>query len=270
MNPQTANPPNTTDQMASIYDYPEIYDAVMRAATEQLDAEIHVIHTLLQERNISKGRILEIGSGTSPHGVQLAQKGHTISGIDLSRPMITYAKNAAREARVQAHYIQANWLDFDLKSQPFDGAIFMAETFTLITEYNDIVNHFRAVRRHLKQGAFYLLDIDGQQTGYCYTKKTWGQQTIVLPNGHIDLWYEDHPADWVHGINRLTMHSRIHTQAHIITTADHWHIRHYNPWVLSLLIQNQPGWQLKGFYTYHNRSENIATEDNYFMLLEAV
>lgn len=256
--------------MPSVYDYPDVYDALMRAATGQLDTEIQVIHSLLQKRGVACGHILEVGSGTSPHGLQLAKKSHSVVGIDLSYPMIVHARQAARQAHVPAQYVQANWLDFNLEGPLFDGAVFMAETFTLITEYEDITSHFRAVRQHLKLGAFYLLDMDAQQTGYCYTHQIWGHQTVVLPNGHVDFWYEDHPADWMRGINKLTMHCRIHFPDYMMTTADHWHIRHYNPWVLSLLVKNQPGWRLAGFYDYHTMHEDIADKDNYFMLLEAV
>ena len=181
--------------MPSLYDYPAIYDAVMRASTSQIDLEIEVIHALLQERGMTTGRILEIGSGTSPHGLALAQKGHAVVGIDRSRAMVAYARKAAQEAGVGARYVRADLRDFALKEAPFDGAVFMADTFTLVTEYADLASHFDAVRRHLKPGGFYLIDVDAQQAGYRHVHKVWGQQIVALPDGHAELWYEDQPAD---------------------------------------------------------------------------
>ncbi|MGA1196793.1 MAG: class I SAM-dependent methyltransferase, partial [Candidatus Latescibacterota bacterium] len=112
--------------MPSIYDYPIVYDAIMRASTDQLDSEIETIDTLLCEYGTQAGRILEIGSGTSPHGLPLAQQGHQAVGIDLSDPMLSYAQQAAQDLNVNNQYIQANLCHFTLKEAPFDCAIFMS------------------------------------------------------------------------------------------------------------------------------------------------
>ena len=251
--------------MPSIYDYPAIYDAIMHASTGQLSVEINTINVLLCERGVTNARILEIASGTSPHGIPLSQQGHTVTGIDLSHPMITYAQ----QIDTQNTYIHADLRNFNLQTEPFDCAIFMSETFSLITEYDDLVNHFDAVHRHLKKGGFYLVDIDAQRKGYRHTTKTWGHQTVDLANGHIKLWYEDHPADWIRGINRLTMYTNIQTQTLKTTTADHWDIRIYSPWTLSVLIKSLNNWHLHGFYSYRDQSQNIENDDNYYMLLSA-
>jgi SAM-dependent methyltransferase len=251
--------------MPSIYDYPAIYDVIMRTSTDQISVEIDAIDLLLRERDISNARILEIASGTSPHGIPLSQQGHTVTGIDLSQPMITYVQ----QMDTQNAYIHADLRNFTLQTAPFDCAIFMSETFPLITEYDDLVNHFNAVHRHLKKGGFYLIDIDTQRSGYRHSTKTWGHQTVVLPNGHVAFWYEDHPADWIRGINRLTMHTNIQTQTFKTATADHWDIRIYNPWTLSVFIKSLNNWQLHGFYSYCDQSQNIENDDNYYMLLSA-
>lgn len=249
--------------MPSIYDYPAIYDAIMRTSTDQLSVEINAINVLLQERGITNARILEIASGTSPHGIPLAQQNYEVTGIDLSQQMITYTQ----QIDTQNTYIHADLRNFTLQTKPFDCAIFMSETFPLITEYDDLVNHFDAVHRHLKKGGFYLVDIDAQRQGYRHGTKTWGHQTVVLPDGHVEFCYEDHPADWIWGINRLTMHTNIHTQTFKTTTADHWDIRIYSPWTLSVLIKSLNNWHLHGFYSYRDQSQNIENDDNYYMLL---
>jgi hypothetical protein len=38
-------------------------------------------------------------------------------------------------------------------------------------------------------------------------------------------------------------------------------------WTLSVLIQSIKGWQLQGFYSYRDRSENIYQDASYYMLL---
>ena len=252
--------------MPSIYDYPAIYDAIMRASTDQLALEADTIHALLQKRQITNGRILEIASGTSPHGQSLSKAGHAVVGIDLSQSMISYMQNTD----IPNTYIHADLRAFTLQTEPFDCAIFMSETFPLITEYDDLVNHFSAVHRHLKKGGLYLIDIDAQRKGYRHTNKTWGHQTVVMPDGHVEFWYEDHLSDWIEDINRLTMHTNIQTQTLKTTTTDNWKIRLYSPWTLSVLIRSLKNWHLHGFYSYRDQSPNIENEDNYYMLISTL
>lgn len=253
--------------MSSIYDYPTVYDAVMRASTDQIDFEIETIDLLLRNRDIHAGRVLEIGSGTSPHGLPLSLRGHQTIGIDLSDPMLAYAQEAAQNLNLNCHYIKADLCQFTLDENNFDCAFFMSETFPLFVEYNDLVNHFNCVNRHLKQGGFYVIDIDAHQVGYRHKHKTWGQHQVVLPNGFVNVHYEDFPADWMQGINYTTLHCHIQTDDVQVTTTDHWKIRVYSLWTLSLLIQSLQGWHLHGFYSYRDQSTNFTQDPSYYMLL---
>jgi ubiquinone/menaquinone biosynthesis C-methylase UbiE len=253
--------------MPCIYDYPAVYDAIMRASTDQLDQEFETIDILLQEHGSSPGRVLEIGSGSSPHGLSLAQRGHQVVGIDLSEPMLAYAQQTAQDFGVSNNYLRADLCDFSLDEDRLDCAIFMSETFPLFVEYDDLVNHFACVHRHLKQGGFYIVDVDAHQKGYRHQHKIWGQHQVVLPGGTVDVKYEDHPADWMRGVNHTAMHCHIQTQDLNVVTMDQWEIRIYSLWTLSVLVQSLDGWQLRGFYSYRDRSENIGQDPSFYMLL---
>ena len=74
----------------------------------------------------------------------------------------------------------------------------------------------------------------------------------------------------MHGVNRLAMHCQIRTPGCNVETADHWHIRLYNPWTMALLVKTMPGWDFLGCFSYADRSQDIAGEDNYFMLLSTI
>jgi len=254
--------------MPSIYDYPEAYDAIMRASTNQLDLEIDAVHTLLINRGKTSARILELGCGTCPHGIPLSQRGHHITGVDISQPMVAYVQTTTQTMGLAIESTCANIRDFHLPADPFDCAIFMSETFPLLTEYDDIANHFRAVQRHLKPEGLYVIDIGVLRQGYYNQQRTWGHRALSVPNGQIAFWYEDHPADWERGVNRLTMHAQIHADGREIQTADPWEIRLYSPWTLTLLMRALPNWTLLGFFSYRDLSPNIANDDNYFMLLQ--
>jgi SAM-dependent methyltransferase len=252
----------------SIYDFPDIYDAVLRAPLEQIEAEVQSVRRLLAGRGIIKGRILELACGTCAHGILLSQQGFSVTGIDLSSRMLEGARQRAEAAGIEVELFQGDVVDFTLGSEPFDCAIFMAETFPLITEYESIVRHFRSVSRHLKEGGIYVVDIDSHKHGVCTTCGVWGERTVRLKNGWVEVWHEDFPGDWVCGTNHLVMHCRIHLDDAVYETADEWRCRVDSPWNLAVLAETLPDWSLTGFFAWRDLSQDIGEEEHFLMVLE--
>ncbi len=256
--------------MASIYDFPDVYDAVLRSPPDQIETEVNSIRQLLGgRRSVTKGRILELACGTCAHGILLAKSGFSVTSMDINPNMLASAQNRMETAGVNIRLIQGDVVDFNLSDTGFDSAIFMAETFPLITAYEDVKSHFQSVRRHLKPGGLYVIDMDKHY--FAPPKReigVWSEKTVRLGNGQVEVWLEDYPGDWVEGVNRMAMHCRIHQNNSVYETTDNWNIRYYNPWMLSLLAQTLEGWRLKGFFSRHNLNQDIAEESHYFTVLE--
>jgi ubiquinone/menaquinone biosynthesis C-methylase UbiE len=70
--------------------------------------------------------ILDIGCGTGRHAIELAKRGYSVTGIDLSASQLERAAQKAREAQVSVNFIQLNAcsLPFD---HEFDFAIMLCE-----------------------------------------------------------------------------------------------------------------------------------------------
>ena len=255
--------------MKSIFDFPDVYDAVLRSPTEQIETEVNSVEKLLAEKGVTKGRVLDLACGTCGHGILFAQSGFSVTGIDINQNMLEGAQRRMEAAGVSVELIQGDVVDFNLDVAGFDCAIFMAETFPLITVYEDIKSHFQSVRRHLKNGGLYVIDMDKH---YFAPPKSeigiWGEKTVRLGNGYVEVWHEDYPGDWVEGTNRLVMHCRIHINDTVYETADDWSLRYYSPWILTLLAKTLEGWNLKGFLSRRNLSHDIAEETHYFTVLE--
>lgn len=255
-------------RLPSIYDFPDVYDAVLRHPQEEIKAEVNSIRNLLVKKNIKKGRVLELACGTCPHGIELAKHGYSIVGIDISQNMLNGAKQRAEEAGVTIELSKDDIIDFNLETNPFDYAIFMSETFPLITGYANIKKHFKAVRQHLLKGGLYIIDIDVHKHGVGTSYNVWGKKTVQLKNGFVEVWHESFPGDWVQGTNHMVMHCRIHLNGEIYETADEWRCRVDSPWNLLVLIKCLTDWSLIGFYSWKDLSTNISHEKHYFMVLE--
>ena len=211
--------------MPSIFDFPDVYDAVLRSPLPQIEAEAQSVRKLLADRGIEGGRLLEIACGTCTHGILLARQGFDVAGIDLSPNMVNAAASRAEAAGVRLDVFHGDITDFQLNAGPFDAAIFMAETFPIITEYEAIANHFRCVRRALRPGGVYIIDIDAHRAGVRDAYKVWGERTVEFGDTCVEVWHENFPGDFVRGTSRLVMHCRIHDGEEVHETRDDWHIR---------------------------------------------
>lgn len=252
----------------SIYDFPDVYDKVLRAPLKQMETEVRSIHRLLQRDEVSRARILELACGTSTHGILLAKKGHSITGVDWSQSMLNGANKRAESAGVSLDLIHSDVIEFSLDRERFDCAIFMAETFPLITESGDIRSHLESVRRHIKKGGLYIIDIDAPTHGIRKDNKIWGRKSVTVNGNEVEVWYEDFPGDRTKGTNHLVMHCRIHLDDEVVETSDDWHVKQWSPVGLSTFVESLDGWQLDGSYSWKDLSEDISDCKHFFAVLK--
>ncbi len=70
--------------------------------------------------------ILDIGCGTGRHAIELARRGYTVTGVDLSASQLERARQKAAEAGVSLNLIQLNACSLPFKNE-FDFAITLCE-----------------------------------------------------------------------------------------------------------------------------------------------
>ena len=71
-------------------------------------------------------RILDVGCGTGRHAIELAGRGYSVTGIDISESMLHRAREKAAEAGVKVNFIQADARHLSFVSE-FDVAIMLCE-----------------------------------------------------------------------------------------------------------------------------------------------
>lgn len=70
--------------------------------------------------------ILDIGCGTGRHAIELARRGYSVTGIDLSASQLERARQKAKEAGVHADFLQLNACSMPFKNE-YDFAIMLCE-----------------------------------------------------------------------------------------------------------------------------------------------
>jgi SAM-dependent methyltransferase len=70
--------------------------------------------------------ILDIGCGTGRHAIELARRGYSVTGIDLSASQLERAGQKAKEAGVHINLLQLNACSLPFKNE-FDFAVMLCE-----------------------------------------------------------------------------------------------------------------------------------------------
>ncbi|MDD3117573.1 MAG: class I SAM-dependent methyltransferase [Victivallales bacterium] len=122
------------------------------------------IEFLIREMPLHPGmKVLDLGCGTGRHAVALAERGMTVTGLDISSGQLAEAGKKAAQAGVSVDFIQGDAANFELKDR-FDAAICLCEgSFGLLSCDDDPLTHEVQILRHLaavlRPGAPLLLTV---------------------------------------------------------------------------------------------------------------
>jgi SAM-dependent methyltransferase len=103
-----------------------------------------------------KGRILDVPCGFGRHSLELARRGHDVTGVDLSAEFVAEAREAARTGRLKAEFIEGDMRRLRLEGT-FDLACCLGNSFGYL-EYDDMVAFVRGVAGALKPGGRFVIE----------------------------------------------------------------------------------------------------------------
>ncbi len=106
-------------------------------------------------------RLLELGSGTGSHALELVRAGFELTGIDLSNEMVSHAevRRAALEpaAREQLRFSQGDARSVRL-GQSFDAVLSMFHVLSYQTTNVDVLGMLATASAHLRPGGVFFFD----------------------------------------------------------------------------------------------------------------
>lgn len=132
--------------------YDEKYDEWERLERHKI--EFDITKRYLDEYLGGEGlEIIDIGGGPGRYSIYLAEKGHRVSLLDLSKRNIEVAKEKSAEKGISLEaYIHGNALELDEYEQKYDAILLMGPLYHLIKESD---------RKAALKGALRLLKPDG-------------------------------------------------------------------------------------------------------------
>ena len=137
------------------YSYPKYYEIAFSFRGD-CEAETDFFEECMRRYSkIPVRRVLEIASGPSPHLKALNRRGYEYVGVDLSQPMLAYAREKAEFVGARAQFVKADIKDFRLET-PADFA-FIALGSLYVDSTEALLSHFRSVAASLRPGGLYVL-----------------------------------------------------------------------------------------------------------------
>ncbi|MCB0342750.1 MAG: class I SAM-dependent methyltransferase [Pseudobdellovibrionaceae bacterium] len=137
----------------SLYDFPEAYDLAF--SYRNYESEVDFVLSLFSGKMPKNA--LEVAAGPASHGLQLAQRGLEVEGLDLSTQMAQYATKVFSENGLKINYHLADMVRFSLDKK-YDLIINMVDSVSHIHELNDLKLHLAAVSNHLSKGGLYVVE----------------------------------------------------------------------------------------------------------------
>lgn len=135
-------------ELANIYD--------LLGKDTNYDFEIYNKHAMLMG-----GEVLELACGSGRVTIELASKGHKVTGIDLSEDMMNLMKpklsNIRPRQRKNIEVFKADMTEFELNKK-FDLAILPATTICLLYDEDAVLKMMNKVHSHLREGGRFIFD----------------------------------------------------------------------------------------------------------------
>ncbi len=103
-------------------------------------------------------KILDLGCGPGLYSEIFSQKGHDVTGIDISEVSIEYARKSAQEKKLEITYKKASYLDITLQKETYDLVVMIFTDFGVLKP-QDRKNLLDKVHQSLKKSGIFIFDV---------------------------------------------------------------------------------------------------------------
>jgi SAM-dependent methyltransferase len=136
--------------------YGKYYDIIY--ADKNYEKECNFLEEIFQKYSKFETRsILDGGCGTGGHAIPLAKRGYEVTGIDLSKEMISIAKEKTSKNGTNVNFNVMDLRKLQLNKK-FDAAICMFAVISYLTEDKGLIEALHNIRKHLKDSALLIFD----------------------------------------------------------------------------------------------------------------
>lgn len=117
------------------------------------------ICSLLSENGINGGLLLDVACGTGSLSLELAKRGFDVTGVDISREMLSRAQNKMYESGENILFLCQDMRKLDLYGT-VNCAVCMLDSLNHLTSTEDLLETFKSVSLFLEDGGIFIFDMN--------------------------------------------------------------------------------------------------------------
>ncbi len=143
------------------------------------------------ESQKEKGRlnILDLGCGPGLYTEIFAEKGHAVTGIDISKTSIDYAKKSAKAKCLDIQYLNASYLDVEQESGQYDLVVMIYTDFGVLTP-SERVSLLKMIYQVLKKGGVFIFDVlKDNELEHKLSPQSWERLRTVVSGKKHHTWH---------------------------------------------------------------------------------
>lgn len=139
--------------MSFYEDFSKVYDQVM-------DQELYDQWLAFTLRHLPKHTqsIFELACGSGALSVRLAKQGYTVTGLDISKEMLTLASNKAHDAGVKISFTAGDMRKLPSSSK-FDAVTCYSDSLCYLADLDEVQKTFDGVYDLLCDGGTFIFDV---------------------------------------------------------------------------------------------------------------
>ena len=115
--------------------------------------------TILEKFNIKPQEILDIACGEGTFAVEMAKRGFRVVGVDISKEMLKFAKEKAKNENVNVEFIYGDMRSLGFNEE-FDLATCWYDSLNYLLTLKDLEKAFAGVYKALKKDELFIFDMN--------------------------------------------------------------------------------------------------------------
>lgn len=134
-------------------DLAPFYDELMLGVPYKL--WVNYLEDIFRRYKVKPGTILDVACGTGNVSEVLADKGYSVTGVDVSSGMIEVAKTKSGKV----DYYNQGIAQIDLPKR-FDTAISLFDSLNYVTDKEELASGMKKVADHVVEGGLFVFDVN--------------------------------------------------------------------------------------------------------------
>ncbi|WP_409301800.1 class I SAM-dependent DNA methyltransferase [Peribacillus sp. SCS-155] len=164
-----------------------VYDFLMKDAP--YDKWLYFLTSRMGKYGLKQKSVLDLACGTGEFTIKAAQKGYSVSGVDLSEEMLTIASEKAANAGIHIPLYHQNMAELEGLGL-YECVTIFCDSLNYLKHPEDVERTFERVHAHLEHGGLFMFDVHSEFK----IQNIFLNQTFALSDEEVSYIWESFPG----------------------------------------------------------------------------